>query len=153
MSALRCRMGAGTWGAIAAGRRPPAGIISRGTTTRGRAQRGTIPSEWSAERRVGAGSGEDPRRGNTYFPQRVVSTPWGTRHCDQKPSRLPWKTKSEIEVLLGPSLETPYFASTGRDMIYVLGPERSSYFRIDSEWLLIWLDENGRFHRYTIAND
>jgi hypothetical protein len=66
---------------------------------------------------------------------------------------LPWKTKPEIEALLGPSLETPYFASTGRDMIYVLGPERSSYFRIDSEWLLIWLDENGRFHRYTIASD
>lgn len=66
---------------------------------------------------------------------------------------LPGKTQSEIEALLGPSLETPYFASTGRDMIYVLGPERSSYFRIDSEWLLIWLDDNGRFLRYTIATD
>jgi len=28
---------------------------------------------------------------------------------------------------------------TGRDLIYVLGPQRDSYFTIDSEWLLIWL--------------
>lgn len=65
---------------------------------------------------------------------------------------LPGKTRSEIEALLGPSLETPYFASTGRDMIYILGPERSA-FVIDSDWLLIWLDDNGRFLRYTIATD
>jgi len=42
---------------------------------------------------------------------------------------------------------------TGRDLIYVLGPQRDSYFTIDSEWLLIWLDKKGRFARYTIAND
>src|SRR5882762_3914729 len=28
---------------------------------------------------------------------------------------------------------------TGRDLIYELGPQRDSYFTIDSEWLLIWL--------------
>lgn len=67
-------------------------------------------------------------------------------------SALPGKTKSEIEALLGPSLETQYFASTERDMIYMLGPERR-YLALDSEWLLIWLDENGRFLRYAIAND
>ena len=65
---------------------------------------------------------------------------------------LPGKTKSEIESLLGPSLETPYFADTGRDMIYILGPERG-YLAIDSDWLLIWLDDSGRFARYKIATD
>lgn len=65
---------------------------------------------------------------------------------------LPGKTRTEIETLLGPSLDTQYFTSTGRDMIYVLGPERS-FLGLDSEWLLIWLDGNGRFLRYAIAND
>lgn len=65
---------------------------------------------------------------------------------------LTGKTKSEIEALLGPSLEPQYFTSTGRDMIYMLGPERG-YLTLDSEWLLIWLDENDRFLRYTIASD
>ena len=37
----------------------------------------------------------------------------------------PAQDRAELEALLGPSLETPYFAQTGRDLIYVLGPERS----------------------------
>lgn len=35
--------------------------------------------------------------------------------------------------ILGPSLETPYLRSTGRDLIYVLGPQRDSYFAIASD--------------------
>jgi hypothetical protein len=66
---------------------------------------------------------------------------------------LPGRGREELTALLGPSLDTTYFASTGRDMIYVLGPERTSLFAIDSEWLLIWLDESGRFERYEIAGD
>jgi len=65
----------------------------------------------------------------------------------------PSLTRGQIEELLGASLDTPYFASLGRDLIYILGPERDSLFGIDSEWLLIWLDENGRFERYAIHND
>lgn len=61
--------------------------------------------------------------------------------------------RGEIEALLGPSLDTPYFASLGRDLIYILGPERDAFFGIDSEWLLIWLDKSGRFKRYAIHND
>ena len=61
--------------------------------------------------------------------------------------------RAELEALLGPSLETPYFASTGRDLIYLLGPERDSFFGIDSEWLLIWLDDSGHFARYEIYTD
>jgi hypothetical protein len=61
--------------------------------------------------------------------------------------------RAGLELLLGPSLETRYFASTGRDLIYVLGPERDSFFAIDSEWLLIWLDDSGHFERYEIRTD
>jgi len=66
---------------------------------------------------------------------------------------LPGRTREEIQSMLGPSLDTPYFQSTGRDLIYVLGPERDNYFAIDSEWLLLWLDEEGIFERYQVVVD
>lgn len=66
---------------------------------------------------------------------------------------LPGRARAELDQALGPSLETFYFSSTGRDLIYPLGPERDSWFGIDSERLLIWLDESGRFRRYAIVND
>jgi hypothetical protein len=65
----------------------------------------------------------------------------------------PSQSGVDIEALLGPSLETPYFESTGRDLIYILGPQRDSLFGIDSEWLLIWLDDSGHFERYDIYTD
>lgn len=67
--------------------------------------------------------------------------------------RLAGKTRSEIEAMLGPSEETSYFEETGRDLIYVTGPERDTPFSIDNEWLLIWLDERGRFQRCAIYRD
>ena len=66
---------------------------------------------------------------------------------------LPGRNHTEIEQLLGPSLRTPYFEETGRDLIYVLGPQRNSFIRIDSEWLLVWLDKSGQFQRYAIYTD
>lgn len=66
---------------------------------------------------------------------------------------LPGKTREQIEQALGPSLDTPYFQSTGRDLIYRLGLERDLLFAIDSEWLLIWLDDSGNFSRYEVATD
>ncbi len=66
---------------------------------------------------------------------------------------LPGKTKDEIEDLLGPSIDTNYFSSVEKDFIYYMGPERKSFMAIDSEWLLIWVGENGIFERYSIAND
>ena len=66
---------------------------------------------------------------------------------------LSGRSRAEIESTLGPSLDSPYFRGTGRDLIYVLGPQRDSYFVIDSEWLLIWLDSAGRFERYAIYTD
>lgn len=66
---------------------------------------------------------------------------------------LPGRDRRALEEMLGPSLETPYFASTGRDLIYLLGHERDSMFGVDSEWLLIWLDGSGRFERYQVSTD
>lgn len=66
---------------------------------------------------------------------------------------LPGKTREEIESALGHSEETSYFEETGRDLIYMTGPERDAVFGIDSEWLLIWLDKNGRFERYDVRRD
>lgn len=66
---------------------------------------------------------------------------------------LPGKSKEQIEELLGPSLETNYFSSIEKDFIYYLGPERDGFLNIDSEWLLLWLDENGNYKRYQIVND
>lgn len=65
---------------------------------------------------------------------------------------LKGRSRTQLTELLGPSLGAGYFASSGRDMIYILGPVRW-FFAMDSEWLLIWLDESGRFERYEIAGD
>jgi len=65
----------------------------------------------------------------------------------------PSQNRAEIEALLGPSQGTPYFQSTGRDLIYRTGPERDTFLSLDSEWLLIWLDETGKFERYAIDTD
>lgn len=66
---------------------------------------------------------------------------------------LPGKSRQEIETALGPSLNTFYFSSIDKDLIYYLGPERDGFLNIDSEWLLIWIDEDGKFERYMLAND
>ncbi len=65
---------------------------------------------------------------------------------------LPGKTKQEIEQLLGKSLDILY-GGDSRDMIYLLGVQDDSYLNIDSQWLLIWLDDDGKFERYAIHTD
>jgi hypothetical protein len=62
-------------------------------------------------------------------------------------------SRSEIERFLGPSLETQYFSNSERDLIYVLGPERDALFGLDSEWLLIWLDDSDKLERYEVWRD
>lgn len=68
-------------------------------------------------------------------------------------NKLPGLHRSEIENMLGSTLDATYFQSTGRDLIYITGPERDSLFGIDSEWLLIWFDENGIYKRHAIVTD
>jgi hypothetical protein len=93
---------------------------------------------------------QDPRSAD-YVPGDI--TPRQKMLAAVVNSVLPDRGRAELENMLGPSLQTSYFKSTGRDMIYVLGPQRDSYFAIDSEWLLVWLDKDGRFERYAVATD
>jgi len=65
----------------------------------------------------------------------------------------PGKSRADIEELLGPSLQTGYFLEGGRDLIYYLGTERSSFLGLDSEWILIWIDDQERLSRYRLATD
>ncbi len=62
------------------------------------------------------------------------------------------KSKAEIVGLLGKSLDSGYFKSTGRDSIYILGPERS-YISVDSEWLLLWFDKKNILVKFEITTD
>jgi hypothetical protein len=62
-------------------------------------------------------------------------------------------TKAKIIAMLGPSDDSGYFKSSGRDLIYCTGPQRDSPFPIDNEWLLIWFDQSGRTSRYEIWSD
>lgn len=59
--------------------------------------------------------------------------------------------QDEIVEELGPSDGGP-FDSSGRDLIYRLGPQRDG-FPIDDEWLLIWCDEQRRVVRYDVWTD
>jgi hypothetical protein len=86
--------------------------------------------------------GEDP-----------ITTPREGMLGDLVTNTLPGKTAAEIEDVLGPSVETDYFASSDQDFIYYMGPERSSCIQIDSEWLLIRVGKDGRFERYSVGND
>ncbi len=65
---------------------------------------------------------------------------------------LPGRTRDEIVALLGPVAETTYLDGTGRDILYPLGLERGP-IAMDSEWLLIWLDGDGRFDAAAVMND
>lgn len=67
--------------------------------------------------------------------------------------QLSGKSRAELETMLGPSLNTDYFQDTGRDLIYMTGPQRDSFFVVDSEWLLIWVDQNDRYQRYSVFSD
>ena len=60
--------------------------------------------------------------------------------------------RRRIEQGLGPSYVTGYFKSTGRDLIYPLGPTHG-FFALDDEWLLIWLNADGTVRNFYVAED
>jgi len=66
---------------------------------------------------------------------------------------LPEKTEKQIIDLLGVPSDELYFRTWKPDMLYFLGPQRDGFVNIDSEWLLIWLDDKRYFKKYRIAND
>ena len=67
-----------------------------------------------------------------------------TRH------QLQGMTRGKIVELLGDPEDTPYFKDW--DLVYWLGPERG-FFSIDSEWLVIRLDTQGRVSEYRLVTD
>lgn len=128
---------------------PLAGLMMFGSTLvvartiRGPLPRGSHLLEFDAEVWRSPGSSEFVR--NDITPRQKM--------LGSLVERLePTQSRSDLEALLGSSLETRYFESTGRDLIYILGPERS-FFGIDSEWLLIWLDDSGHLERYEVYKD
>lgn len=68
-------------------------------------------------------------------------------------SKFPGQSRSTLDVMLGPSLDTGYFKGSGCDLIYITGPQRDALFAFDSEWLLVWLDEKGIYKRHAIVTD
>lgn len=66
---------------------------------------------------------------------------------------LPNKSKDEIITLLGNSTKTDYFQAMNYDLIYAIGPERDGFLNLDSEWLLIWFDNTGKFKKYRLMVD
>lgn len=59
--------------------------------------------------------------------------------------------KEKIIELLGESPSTNYFKEPN-NLVYWLGPERG-FISIDSEWLIIWLNQNGIVINYEIMRD
>jgi hypothetical protein len=60
-------------------------------------------------------------------------------------------TRREVESLLGPREVTDKWGDW--DLVYLLGPERRGLFRIDSEWLVIRFNGDGRVAVYRLVND
>ena len=60
------------------------------------------------------------------------------------------KTRHQVTAVLGEPDETDYFKEW--DMVYWLGPERG-FMSIDSEWLVIQLDDDKKVTEYRIVRD
>ena len=59
-------------------------------------------------------------------------------------------SQQQVSSLLGPADDTDYFRNW--DMVYWLGPERG-FLSIDSEWLVLRLDEQKRVNDFAIVRD
>lgn len=64
--------------------------------------------------------------------------------------QLPGPSKDEIIARLGPTTNTSYFSR--HDMVFLLGQERG-LMAIDSEWLVIDLDDGGKSISAQIVRD
>ena len=60
------------------------------------------------------------------------------------------KPRSEVIALLGNSPDSGYFKGS---LAYELGPQRSSYFAIDSDWLVIQFDGDDQVVEVRIRSD
>lgn len=59
---------------------------------------------------------------------------------DLLPQLERWLSRGEVEALLGPASDTPYFVD--QDLVYWLGPDRNRV-SVDSSWLVVDFDEAG----------
>jgi hypothetical protein len=64
--------------------------------------------------------------------------------------QLDKKAQDEVFTLLGSPTDTNYFADW--DAVYWLGPERG-FLRLDSEWLVLRFDADGRVSEYKLVRD
>ncbi len=64
--------------------------------------------------------------------------------------RLSGLTRSQVEDLLGPPDDTGYFKEWS--MVYWLGPERG-FVGIDSEWLVVRVNEKGVVEEFRLVRD
>lgn len=64
--------------------------------------------------------------------------------------QLDRKTQDEVLALLGRPTDTNYFSDW--DAVYWLGPERG-FLRLDSEWLVLRFDAEGRVSDYQLVRD
>jgi hypothetical protein len=60
------------------------------------------------------------------------------------------KAEDEVLTLLGPPTDTKYFSDW--DAVYWLGPERG-FLCLDSEWLVLRFDAEGRVSEYQLVRD
>jgi len=63
------------------------------------------------------------------------------------------KTRKEVVAMLGEPSTKMDPDGKGQALSYPTGIERSSYMRIDSEWLLIYFNSSGKAERYAIGVD
>ncbi len=68
-----------------------------------------------------------------------------------KTYRLLGKSKEEIVGLIGEPDQTGYFNT--RDIVYMLGQETDSYFAIDSQWLVLDLNESDNVIAFEVVTD
>jgi len=64
--------------------------------------------------------------------------------------RLKGMRRAEVIALLGQDPQSGYFADW--DLVYYLGPERG-LFAIDSEWLVLRFDKDGRVSEWKVVTD
>ena len=60
-------------------------------------------------------------------------------------------SRDEVISLIGEPDQTEYFKSY--EMVYMLGQETDSYFAIDSQWLVLDLNDSERVVSYNIVTD
>ena len=60
-------------------------------------------------------------------------------------------TREQVQAMLGPADSTDKWPDW--NLVYHLGPERGSVFRIDSEWLVIRFASTGTVAEYRIVRD